>query len=345
MATPSDETRALLASAEEARSGIVQQQLDRMIEASAHGDRPFEWSSRPIEIWADQINAVRNAIIQQTVDRALVEQRSRTDRLYLALMAVAAVVLMIVPALAILQWRVVGPLAQLGFAITRIADGDRGTKLEIKSGTREIGVMVTAVETLRQAALVADATVMRQRELVRRRQAGLREALGILEAVYELSHSLERDIARLLEDIEAIIVLVDGPLPPTLDIAAVALRLGLREMRDLVPNFRVAPAAAHASESDVLPEAEIVARTAAVVMLIDRRDTLVRTFLTPCLLALRDTSTLASAPQAKPLRDLIGEQFSLIEATVAKLASTGAAATRAATIVQGLPPEVTPMAA
>jgi HAMP domain-containing protein len=345
LATPSNEMRALLASAKATRAGIVQRQVDRMIDASGRGDRQFEWSSRPMEIWADQINAIRNVIIQKTVDQAQIGQTTRDQRLYLALAAVAAVVLMILPALAMLQWRVVGPLAQLGFAITRIADGDRGTKLEIKSGTREIGAMVKAVETLRQAALVANETVMRQRDAVRRRQAMLREVLGILESVYEPSHSLERDIARLLEDIEATIALVDGTLPPTLGAAAAAVRLGLREMRDLAPDFKVSTAAANEAETDVLPEAEIVALTAAVVMLIDRRDALVRTIIQPCLLALRDTSKLASAPQAQPLRNLIGDQFSLIEATVAKLASTSAAVTRAAAMVRELPPEVTPMAA
>ncbi len=334
--------RAVLVRAKEARAGIVQQQLDRMIDGSARDGGPFKWSSRPIEIWADRINAVRAAIIQQTVDRARIEQSSRSERLYVALAAVAAVVLMIVPALAMLQWRVVGPLAQLCFAITRIADGERHTKLEIKSGTREIAEMGIAVETLRQAALVADTTVMRQREMVRRRQAVLREVIGILESVYEPSHSLERDIATLLKDIEA---LVDGALPPTLDTAATAPRLGLREMRDLAPNFKVATAAAHEADTEVLPEAEILARTAEVVSLVDRRDALVRTIIQPCLLAPRETSTLANAPRARPVRDLIGEQFNLIEATVAKLASTSAAMTRAAHIVRQLATEAAPFAA
>jgi hypothetical protein len=345
LANPSDAMRALLTSAQEARAGIVQQQLDRMIEASARADRPLEWSSRPLEIWADRINALRAAIVQETVERTRVEQASRTERLDLALAAVGAVALMIGPALAMLQWRVVGPLAQLGFAITRIADGDRRTKLEIKSGTREIAAMVTAVETLRQAALVADATVMRQREIARRRQAVLREVLGILESVYEPSCSLERDIARLEAAIDATIALLDDAPPATLDTAAASVRSGLCEMRDLAPGFDITIAAAHEAETDVLPEAEIVARTAAMVTLVERRDALVRTFIKPCLLALRDASTLASDPAAGPLRDLIGEQFGLIEATVAKLAATGAAVARAATIVRELPPEVPPMAA
>jgi len=95
--------------------------------------------------------------------------------------------------------------------------------------------MVTAVETLRQAALIADATSTRQREAADRRLLVLREVLGIVRAVYEPSHALERDVAKLSAGIDATIALLSKPLkrlPPTLEAAALAVRAGLREIRE-----------------------------------------------------------------------------------------------------------------
>jgi hypothetical protein len=69
---------------------------------------------------------------------------------------------------------------------------------------------------------------------------------------------------------------------------------------------------------------------------VDRRDEVVRAFIKPSLVALRDASS-ASAAQATPvLRDLVSDQFQCVEATVAMLASMRDAVTRAMAIVRGL---------
>ena len=237
LVNPTNEMRTLLANAKEVREGMVQRQLDLMVEASTQGAQdglPRTWSSRPLALWAARINEVRNAIIQETVNRVRIEQALRTERLRLVLTAIGAIGMIILAALLILQRRVVNPLAHLGFAITRIADGDRSQKLTIRSSTREIAVMVSAVETLRQAALVADAAALRQQEAAERRLRALREILGILQSVREPSHALETDVARLADAMGAIISVIAGGLHPALDTAAAAVRGGLRAMREVV---------------------------------------------------------------------------------------------------------------
>ena len=346
LANPTDEMRDLLASAKAIREGIVQRQLDLIMDANARsiqGARVNVWSSRPVAIWADHINALRNAIMRETLTRVRASQASRDRRLDTASAAVGAVTLIIISVLVMLRRRVVGPLAQLGFAITRIADGDRRTKLVIRSTTREIATMVTAVETLRQAALIADADALRQREAAERRLGSLREALGILRAVNVPSLSLDREVAGLSEGIDTMVAFVTAlpaAMPPTLADAAVAVRSGLRDMREVARALVATDVMTQQEGPDALSETEIVARIVTVRAHIDRREELVRAFLQPCLLALRDTTPLANSLGAATLHDLIGEQFELIEATVATLASMRAAALRAAEIVRDLSPEV-----
>ena len=348
LASPTDEMRRLLASAKRVREGIVQRQLDLMIDTGARGieaERPNIWSSRPVAIWAEHINALRNAILVETLHRVQVSQAARDRRLDLACTAAGAVALIILAVLVVLQRRVVRPLAQLGLAIARIADGDRRTRLAIHSTTREIAAMVTAVETLRQAALVADAAALRQREAAESRLLVLREVLAILRAVSEPSQSLEREVASLSLGIDAIVALMSSlhaESPPTLSAAATAVRAALRELRE---STRALDQSGDAACQDEMPETEIVARIGTVRAHIDRRDALVRTFLQPCLMALRDISPLAGSPPAGNLHDLIDDQFELIESTVATLASMRASAAHAADIVRKLPPDIMPMAA
>ena len=68
--------------------------------------------------------------------------------------------------------------------------------------------MVTAVETLRQAALVADATALRHRLAARQRLEMLREALGIARTVEEPARALERGVASLSDGMDATIALL-----------------------------------------------------------------------------------------------------------------------------------------
>ena len=143
--------------------------------------------------------------------------------------------------------------------------------------------MVTAVETLRQAALVADAAAMRQRMAARQRIEVLREALGIVQTVREPARALERGVARLSEGIDATIALIttaDAALaadtrasPPT------RFALGLAEMRDSAADLDATFAAAGAAQTEDRPEAEFVAHILAVRAQVDRRDAAVRGFV------------------------------------------------------------------
>jgi hypothetical protein len=312
---------------------------------STQADGSDVWNSRPSAIWSDRVNTLRAAIIRVTVERVRAEQEARDAWLKFALTAIAAVVMIILVAVIVLQRSVVGPLAQLGFAITRIADGHRRSKLVISSTTREIATMVTAVETLRQAALVADAAALRQREAAERRLRALQEILGILQIVKEPSHTLENDVARLSEGMDAAVALIAGAPLPALDTAAAAVRSGLQEMRKAVRELDAIIDAARGMDADVLGKDDIAACITEVQGSIAQQDVLTRAFIQPCLFALRDASPLAGEPPAGTLRELIDEQFELIESTVATMASMRATVAKACAIVRDLPLDAGPLAA
>ena len=107
--------------------------------------------------------------------------------------------------------RLSGQLATIGLAIRRIAAGDRATPVVMKAVTRDLQEMVVAIETLRQTALVADATVNRAREAEQRRLESLHQALDFVQATREPARELEHGIARLCDGIDAAIALVTPP--------------------------------------------------------------------------------------------------------------------------------------
>jgi hypothetical protein len=74
-------------------------------------------------------------------------------------------------------------------------------------------------------------------------------------------------------------------------------------------------------------------------------DVLARTFIQPCLLALRDVWPRENDPPRETLRAMIDDQFELIESTVATMASMRATVTRAGSIVCELPVDAAPLAA
>jgi hypothetical protein len=297
--------------------------------------------------WGSKINNLRAAIMDATVTRVTVRQSARERQFDIILTAFGAVMVAVLESVVLLSQRVVGPLAQLGAAITRIAAGDRGTPLTLHSGTREINEMVTAVETLRQAALVADATALRHRQAARHRLEMLREALGIARTVHGPAHALERGVASLSAGMDAAIALITTPTtapPPTLSVAATAVRAGLAEMRNSAAELDAAFAAA--SEADDRPEAEFVAHILAVRTQVDREDAAVRGFVQPSLVALRDAAAVTAGGGGPALRDLVTDQFARVEETVAVISLMLAAVARATAMVRDLPLEDrTPMAA
>ena len=347
---PTDRMLASLTSLEEVDTGGRRQQIVELLQAgmaTAHGKNEIVLAQRLIIPWSESVNALRAAIVDTALHRVTTEQHARVHRLWLASLASGAVILATLASLALLHWRVVSPLARLGMAITRIAAGDRATPLAMRTGTREIAEMVTAVETLRHAALIADATALRQRMAARQRLQILREALGIVLTVEEPAKALEQGVASLSAGIDAAISMVAGseaPAPPTLGTAAYALRLGLAEMRGAAADLDAIIAAARTAQGDDdHPEAEIVARILAVRDHVDRRDAAVRGFIQPSLAALRDAASMGGDGRA--MRDLVSEQFLRVEATVAAVSSMCAQVARAAAIVRALPLDETPLAA
>ncbi|MSO99477.1 MAG: hypothetical protein EXR07_00270 [Acetobacteraceae bacterium] len=347
---PADRMLAALVALEEIEAGGVRTALVEIMDAGrldAHDQAEGARTQRWIIPWSERVNALREAIVDRALEKVTAEQHARVYRLWMVTLASMAVVMAVLVSLALLRWRVVGPLARLGIAIARIADGDRATPLTLRSATREIAEMVTAVETLRQAALVADATGLRQRMAARQRLLTLREALGIVLTVEEPAKALEHGVACLSEGIDTAIALVTTPacvVPLTLGAAANAVRLGLAEMRGSAADLNATIAAARTAQTDdTRPEAEIVAQIMAVQDHVGRRDAAVRGFIQPSLVALRDAASAGGGGLA--LRDLVRDQFQRIESTVATVSSMRAQAARAAAIVRDLPLEDTKLAA
>jgi HAMP domain-containing protein len=314
----------------EAGADAIQNNSDRLL------------PQRTLAGWGEKVNVLRLAIVDAVVARVNRGHVRQESEFRLVMTGFALVVIAVLAAVFLLSSRVVGPLAQLGAAITRIAAGDRSVQLTMRSATREITEMVTAVETLRQAALVADATTMRQRVAARHRLMLLREALGIVQMVQVPACALERGAASLCEGMAATIALVTTATsdpPSTLGLAADAVRIGLAEMRGSSAALDATFAAASSGQLDDHSEAEYVAHVLAVQAQLDRRDVTVRAFIQPSLVALRDARCATDETQAAKLRDLVAAQFERIEATVAVLASMRDAVTRAATILRNLPLE------
>ena len=308
----------------------------------------LSFPQRIISPWADRATALRGAIVDAAVARVAIRSVDRERQFDIVMTAFGAVIVAVLESVVLLSQRVVIPLSQLGQAITRIAAGDRGSALKLNSGTREIMQMVTAVETLRQAALVADAADLRHRMAARQRIELLRTALGIVQTVQESAHALERGVARLAEGIDATIAFVTTAteMPPsTLGAAADAVRIGLAEMRGSAADLDATFAAASSAQTENRPEAEFVAYILAVQAQVGRRESAVRGFVQPSLVALRDASCVKGGVPGPVLRDLVSDQFERIEETVAMVASMLASVTRAAAIVRDLPLDDTLMAA
>jgi hypothetical protein len=301
--------------------------------------------------WGERISDLRAALVDAAMEQVTVRRDEREFRFDIVLTAFGAVLFAVLESVVLLSQRVVVPLAQLGLSITRIANGDRDVPLNMQSGTREISEMVTAVETLRGAALVADAAASRHRMAVRHRTEMLREALVIARTVQEPAHALERGVASLSEGIDATIALIAGASvepPLTLGAAADAVRSGLVAMRGSAADLDASFAAARLAQAEERPDAEYLAHIRMVQMQVERREMAVRAFVLPSLVALRDATATACGPErgaaSSALRGLVSDQFERIEEAVATMASMRDAVSRAAAIVRKLPDD-TPMAA
>jgi hypothetical protein len=353
VAGATEQIRASLAALNAIDLAAIPGRLREAADASRPVDDPGELPPQLVLVpWGERINGLRNAIVEATMERVTVRRTEREMRFDIVLAAFGAVLFAVLESIVLLSQRVVTPLAQLGIAITRIAAGDRGVPLKMQSGTREISEMVTAVETLRQAALVADAASLRQRMTIRHRVEVLREALGIARTVQAPAHALERGVARLSEGIDATIAMISAARaapPSTLEAAADAVRVGLAEMRETAAELDASFAAARLAQTEDRPEAEYMAHIRAVQTEVDRRDLAVRGFILPSLVALRDAAAAACGPEAgkhgAALHDLVSDQFERVEETVAVMASMRDAVTRAAAIVRALATDETSLAA
>lgn len=288
--------------------------------------------------WVAKADALRFAIIDAAIAHVEADREAARRRLTVVAAAVAAVGLAIIASLALLHRRVVGPLARLGQAAKRIAAGERALVLTARTGTREVDAMVQAVETLRQAAVIADAAATRQKETARQRLAVLRQALDIVETVREPAQAMVLGVTRLASGIEAASAL-SSQASLSLSRAAEAVHAGLVALRQADAEFDgVMAAQGDGADS----EAAAMARVHAVQAQVDRREAAVRAFVQPGLVALRDAAAGSDLPA---LRDLVADQFECIEDTVAMLSLMRAAAARAASIVRALSLDETPIAA
>ncbi len=279
---------------------------------------------------SEAMNAVRVATMDEILQRVESQQTGRSHHLTLVLVIIFVDLVIFFWSMFLIFWRLSGQLATIGLAIRRIAAGDRATPMVMKAVTRDLQEMVAAIETLRQTALVADATVNRAREAEQRRLESLHQALDFVQATREPARALEHGIARLCDGIDAAIALVtppDASPSAALASAASAARLGLAELRGHSMDWD-APAGC--------PEQEIVARIHSLRTEVERREAAVRGLIQPSLAALRDVGGQQGRGEVEGLGDLISDQFERIEAAVASVASMRAAAAKAETILRDL---------
>ena len=84
--------------------------------------------------WGARINRLRAAVMDAIVARVTTQQITRERQFDLIMTGFGVVMVAVLESVVLLSQRVVGPLAQLGTAITRIAAGDRGTALTLALG-------------------------------------------------------------------------------------------------------------------------------------------------------------------------------------------------------------------
>lgn len=339
-ASPPDSVRATLAMVRRVETLETRARLERLLvggQTDAHGTAEISLTQTFLLPMSQAANRLRIAIVDAALARVQEKQNARRDELTVVAIATGVVVFALAAALALLRWRVVRPLALLGAAITRIAAGDRRDPVSLPSEAREIAAMAVSVETLRQAALIADASAIRQRLAEQHRLRLLREALAIVQTVREPAHALENGLEGLRQGIDEAIALMAPANPPTLTAAANAVRLGLAEVRGAADDLETMIATAHKTPPDAWPEADIIAHILAVRAHVERRDAAVRALIPPNLVALRDT--VGPAARERGRDDLVAEQFRRIEAAVATMASMREAVARAGGILRDLPLE------
>jgi hypothetical protein len=348
-AGPSPSLRAALAVPGRAKDPASRQRLEHLLARGQAGDAgraEVSLAQAFIFPWSHAANRLRIAIVDAALEQVMEEQRERRHGVTLVSAATGVVVIGLIASLVLLRLRVVRPLAHLGKMITRIAAGDRRDPVALPAEAQEIAAIVEALETLRQAALIADATAMAQREVEEQRLRLLREALAAVHAVREPAVALEDRIAGLcrgIDDAMSLIAPPDGPARRTLIEAANAVRLALADVRGASGDLDRMIAAARKTPADAWPEADVVAHVVAVRAHVERRDAAVRALIPPSLAALRDTVAPAMAGQGRD--DLVAEQFERIENAVAMVASMHAAVSRADDILRALPLETPALAA
>ncbi len=345
IAGPTDAIRAALDDLKHAANGGLAARMNDILTAGGwiRADGTHVLSPQQTLLpWGQRINVLRAAITDAVVNHVIAEQIVRDYRFDLAMTAFGVVIVAILEAAVLLSQRVVGPLAQLGAAITRIAAGDRGVPRRLQSGTREIAEMVTAVETLRRAALVADAAEQRHRTVALRRLEMLREALAIIQKVQEPARALERGVANLANGIDATIALISAATAApseSLLVAAAAVRACLKELRASEGEPDAGSPALDQVQSEYWAEADVKARILAVQAQVGRREAAVRGFVQPGLVALHEVAKATTVAPAARVRDLVSDQFQRIEESVATVAAMLASVRRATAIVRSLPTE------
>lgn len=339
IAGPTDDIRRALAELRRFQDDVFGPALrDVILADTTEGPDETGWlpPQRAMIPFFQRAETLRIAIVDAAMDHVTRGQRARRWRLTIAAAALAVVTAAIVAALMLLHRRVVRPLVHLAGTTCRIAAGEHDLILPVRSNIREVENMAAAVETLRRAALIADAAASRQREAARQRMAMLREALDTIDSMREPSRAMVAGVTRLAEGFDAVRASSEAT-PPSLERAAEAVRAGLAALRAAVDEgcgVRAAPGDGHETE------AAAVTRIMGVLDEVNRRDAAVRGFVQPGLAALRDASAAPGVP-----RELVARQFECIEETVAAMSAMRASAERAVSIVRTLTLDGTRLAA
>jgi hypothetical protein len=224
----------------------------------------------------------------------------------------------------------------LGGSLVRIASGERTAELPSIRRPREIATLAEAVEALRRAALVADATESRDRLAAQQRAGLLHQALAIAHSVREPAHELAEIAERLLAHLAvAGLEMADtaAALSPALDVVADLVRGSLAAMRETTALADAAVEALHevALDGHLGAAQEVAVRLAALQSVVDERDTVVKRFSQPVLAALTGMAAARRGDRgACPgVDDLLRGPFQDVQEVVATIARMRDAVIRA----------------
>jgi hypothetical protein len=350
-----DHARSLAAQMHDAYHGQIVGLLDSLMGDKGAGTSaaflPADFTVQYLH-WSGSIVALWEGVLAEATFRVNEDQVARVQGLRWAVASIGAVFVAVVVTLLLLHHYVVVPVSRLGSSLLRIASGERTAELASMQGPREIKALADAVETLRRAALVADATESRDRLAAQQRASLLSQTLAIAQSVCDPAHLLTTIGERLVTHLSAAgleLADTDDGLSPTVENVAQIVRDSTAVMRDTTDLADLAMNALHEVRLDghLGAAQEVAVRLSALQAVVDERDAAVRRFSRPVLAALNELAdSNRGDPDARHGADsLLMQPFQDVQDMVATIARMRDAMLRAHDALQKVATEETKAAA